>query len=278
MTTGPADGAAGVDLRGQVALVTGGGRGIGRAIAQALAAAGAAVVVTARSADELAETVRLIETAGGQTRALPADVTDRAAIEGVVVAAERAFGPVTLLVNNAGVLQPIGLAWEVDPDAWWRCLEVNLRGPYLCARAVLPGMVARRAGRIVNIASVAAGGAGADATAYASSKTALVRLTEGLAVETREFGVGVFAVDPGNVETAMHAYLGQSAAWLKRRGRHAPHYTPAAQTGALVAALAAGRADALSGRFLHVSDNVAELAGAAEAIRQDDRYALRVRR
>ena len=72
-------------------------------------------------------------------------MADRAAVEGVVAATEQAFGPVTLLVNNAGVLQPIGLAWEVDPDAWWRCLEVNLRGPYLCARAVLPGMVARRA-------------------------------------------------------------------------------------------------------------------------------------
>jgi NAD(P)-dependent dehydrogenase (short-subunit alcohol dehydrogenase family) len=195
-----------------------------------------------------------------------------------VAAAERALGPVTLLVNNAGVLQPIGLAWEVDPDAWWRCLEVNLRGPYLCARAVLPGMVARRAGRIVNIASGAAGGPCPDGTAYGSSKAALVRFTDSLAAETREFGVAVFAVDPGNVETAMHAYLGQSAAWLKRRGRHAPRYTPAAQTGALVAALAAGRADALSGRFLRVSDDVAALAREAEAIQQDDRYALRVRR
>jgi NAD(P)-dependent dehydrogenase (short-subunit alcohol dehydrogenase family) len=272
------DAAAGSDLRGQVALVTGGGRGIGRAIAQALAAAGAAVAVTARSADELAETVRLIEAAGGRAGALPADVTDRAAVDGVVAAAERAFGPLTLLVNNAGLLQPIGLAWEVDPEAWWRCVEVNLRGPYLCARAVLPGMTARRAGRLVNLASVAAARPIPDGTAYAASKTALVRLTDSLARETAEFGVAVFAVDPGSVATAMHAYLGQSAAWLKRRGRHAPRYTPAAQAGALVVGLAAGRADALSGCFLHVSDDLAALAREADAIRADDRYTLRVRR
>jgi NAD(P)-dependent dehydrogenase (short-subunit alcohol dehydrogenase family) len=266
------------DLRGQVAVVTGGGRGIGRAIALALAAAGAAVAVTARSADELAETVQLIEGTGGRARARPADVTDRAAVTGVVAATEQAFGPVTLLVNNAGVLQPIGLAWEVDPEAWWRCLEVNLRGPYLCARAVLPGMVARRAGRIVNIASAAAARPIPDGTAYASSKAALVRLTDSLAVETAEYGVAVFAVDPGNVPTDMHAYLGQSPAWLKRRGRHAPPYRPAAQTGALAVALAGGRADALSGRFLRVHEDLDELVREADAIRQDDRHALRVRR
>ena len=134
-------------------------------------------------------------------------------------------------MNNAGLLQPIGLAWEVDPDAWWRCVEVNLRGPYLCARAVLPGMVARRAGRIVNIASVAAAAPIPDGTAYASSKAALVRLTDSLAAETAEYGVGVFAVDPGNVATGMHAYLGQSPAWLKRRGRHAPPYTAGGADG-----------------------------------------------
>ena len=278
MSAEATDEALGIDLRGQVALVTGGGRGIGRAIAQALAGAGAAVAVTARTTDELAETVRLIEAAGGQARALPADVTDRGAVEQAAATTARELGPVTLLVNNAGLLQPIGLAWEVDPDQWWRCVEVNLRGPYLCARAVLPGMVARRAGRIVNIASVAAARPIPDATAYASSKTALVRLTDSLAAETAEYGVRVFAVDPGGVATAMHEYLGQSAAWLKRRGRHAPRYTPAAQTGALVVGLAAGLADALSGHFLHVSDDLAALAREVDAIRQDGRYALSVRR
>jgi NAD(P)-dependent dehydrogenase (short-subunit alcohol dehydrogenase family) len=98
-------------------------------------------------------------------------------------------------------------------------VEVNLRGPYLCARAALPGMVARRRGRIVNLASVAAGRPIADATAYASSKAALVRLTDSLAAETAEYGLSVFAVDPGNVETGMRAYLGQSAAWLRRPTR-----------------------------------------------------------
>jgi NAD(P)-dependent dehydrogenase (short-subunit alcohol dehydrogenase family) len=275
---GPSGTAAAQALAGQVAVVTGGGRGIGRAIAAGLADAGAAVAVTARSADELAETVGLLEAAGGRALAHAADVTDRTAVERLVAAAERALGPVTLLVNNAGVLPPIGLAWEVDPDAWWRCVEVNLRGPYLCARAVLPGMVARRRGRIVNLASVAAGRPSPDATAYASSKAALVRFTDSLAAETAEYGLGVFAVDPGAVATGMHAYLAQSAAWLRRRGQHAPPYTPAAATAAVVVALAAGQGDALSGRVLHASDDLAGLARGAEAIRRDDRYALRLRR
>lgn len=265
-------------LAGQVAVVTGGGRGIGRAIAQGLAGAGATVAVVARSADELAETVRMIEEAGGRALALPADVADRAAVEGAVARVEAELGPVDLLVNNAGLLQPIGLAWEVDPDAWWRCVEVNLRGPYLCARAVLPGMVTRRRGRIVNLASVAAVRPIPDGTAYASSKAALVRLTDSLAAEVREFGIAVFAVDPGSVATGMHAYLGQSTAWLRRRGRHAPKFTPAEDAAALVLRLASGRADALTGRFLHVHDDLAALAREAEAITRDDRYALRLRR
>lgn len=264
-------------VHGQVALVTGGGRGIGRAIAQGLAAAGAAVAVTARSTDELAETVRLIREAGGRALAFPADVTDRAAVEDAVARAEGELGPVDLLVNNAGVLQPIGLAWEVDPDAWWRCVEVNLRGPFLWTRTVLPGMLARRRGRIVNLSSGAATGPIADATAYTSSKAALVRFTDSLAAETQAAGISVFAVNPGNVPTAMHEHLGQSAAWLRRRGRHAPVFTPPERTADLVVGLASGHADALSGRIIHVRDELADLVRRAEEIQRDDLYTLRLR-
>ena len=142
-----------IDLGGQVAIVTGGGRGIGSAIAQKLTKAGAAVAVVARSEDQLAETVTLIEGAGGRAIALPVDVTDQQAVERAVAETEQQLGPVDLLVNNAGVPGPPGPLWESDSGEWWWCIEVNLRGPFLCSRAVLPGMVARGRGRIITTAS-----------------------------------------------------------------------------------------------------------------------------
>jgi NAD(P)-dependent dehydrogenase (short-subunit alcohol dehydrogenase family) len=266
------------DLAGQVALVTGAGRGIGKAIAESLAAAGARVALTARSVDELDATVRNIQAVHDDlARAFPADVTHRAAVEAVVGEVERSLGLITLLVNNAGVLGPIGEVWEVDADDWWHCLEVNLRGPFLCTRAVLRGMVARRRGRIVNVASSAALFPIADGTAYGSSKTALVRFTESVARETEALGISVFALDPGNVPTGMHEFLASSPAWLKRRGSHDPAFTPAHRTADLVARLASGYADALTGRLLNVNDDVDTLVRRAESIRQEDLYTLRLR-
>src|SRR5262245_22598866 len=140
-------------LSGQVAVVTGGGRGIGRAIALALATAGAWTAVLARSQSELDTTVQLIEHAGGRARAFVSDVTDVLAVRNAMRNIEQALGPVDLLVNNAATGGPIGPFWETDTEQWWQALEVNLRGPVLCSRAVLPGMVARHQGRIVNVAS-----------------------------------------------------------------------------------------------------------------------------
>ena len=142
-----------VRLEGQVALVTGAGRGIGRAIALALNDAGAAVAVCARSEDEVASVAGEIEGRGGRALAVRCDVTDRREVEGMVAAVEGALGLVDLLVNNAGRFGPVGPLAATDPDQWWQALEVNLRGPLYCTRAVLPGMLARGHGRIVNISS-----------------------------------------------------------------------------------------------------------------------------
>ena len=192
-----------INLAGQVAIVTGGGRGIGKAISIRLAWAGASVAVAARTADQLAETVTGLTELGFRALAVTADVSDPAAVERMVQEVERSLGSVDLLVNNAGMAGPIGPTWETDPNDWWRCLEVNLRGPVLCSRAVLPGMIRRGGGRIVNIASGAGTFAIPHLGAYVTSKTALIRFTEIIALEAGQHGVQVFAIEPGTVRTAM---------------------------------------------------------------------------
>jgi NAD(P)-dependent dehydrogenase (short-subunit alcohol dehydrogenase family) len=266
------------DLTGQVAIVTGGGRGIGRAIAEGLAEAGAAVAVLARSQDELTETVNLIERAGGRAIAVVADVTDRHAVEEAVGQTERELGPVDLLVNNAAVATPVGPVWEVDPEAWWRTVEVNLRGPFLCARAVLPAMLRRRSGRIVNIVAVAAFNTAPFMSAYGGSKAALVSFTDDLAAETREHGITVFAIRPGLVQTRMQAELTASPYLQRRRSGQAPALVPARRAADAVVFVARGRADALTGRFIDVTrDEIADLAQRADQIVRDDLLAMRLR-
>ena len=269
------------DLTGQVAIVTGGGRGIGRAIAMGLAKAGVSVAVVARSEDQLAETVRQITQLGCRAIPVIADVSDPGAVERMVSEVEKSLGSVDLLVNNAGLAGPIGPTWETDPDAWWRCLEVNLRGPMLCSRAVLPGMIARGRGRIVNVAS----GAGTFAIpylgAYVTSKTALIRFTEILALEAGQHGVKVFAIEPGTVRTAMAEYALESEEgqrWLPwfgeifKRGDD----VPPDHAADLVVLLASGHADALSGRFFTIKDDVVGLVERAGSDGLGDLQTLRL--
>src|SRR5882672_896878 len=128
----------GQDLNHNVAIVTGAGRGIGRAIALSLASEGAAVAVCARTEEEIAETAALISNAGGRAIALKLDVKDVRGVRGVVEETARQLGPVTVLVNNAGTPGPAGLDWEVDAEAWFECIEVIIRGAFLLCQAVVP--------------------------------------------------------------------------------------------------------------------------------------------
>ncbi|UCH26447.1 MAG: SDR family oxidoreductase [Trueperaceae bacterium] len=269
------------DLSGQVALVTGGGRGLGRTFSLALAAAGAAVAVVARSKTEIAETVALIEAAGGRAQDFSVDVSDRAGVEQTVAAVTRDLGPVDLLINNAGVLPPAGPVWDTDPEAWWRNQEVNLRGPLLFIHAVVPDMIARQRGRIVNVASGAGITAMPNASAYGVSKAALIRLTEMLALEARPYGVSAFAITPGTVRTPMteetlsSPELAKWMPWLTATLEEGRDF-PAERAVELLMLLASGEADVLTGRFLSIRDDLEMLLEHAEEVKARELYTLRL--
>lgn len=269
-------------LDGQVAIVTGGGRGIGRTVAQELARSGMIVAIVARTASELDETAARIAAEGGQALALSLSVTDEEAVRHMVATVERQLGPVDLLVNNAGLAGPLGPTWETATSDWWRCLEVNLRGPMLCANAVLPGMVARRQGRIINVASSAGLQGIAYASAYVTSKAALIRFSETLALETKAHGIRVFAICPGLVRTAMAEELMNTPAgeawlpWYRTRFDEGQDIAPdrAAQ---MVRTLASGQADLLSGTFLASDDDLEAIIQRFDEVEQLQLYTLRLR-
>jgi NAD(P)-dependent dehydrogenase (short-subunit alcohol dehydrogenase family) len=251
------------ELEGRVALVTGGGRGIGRGIALELAAAGARVAVAARTAEQVEATAA---EAGGL--AIEADVADRASVEGMVERAERELGPLDLLVCNAGIAVREEAAWELEPEDWWRTFEVNVLGVYLCCRTVIPGMLARGGGRIVNVASGAAYLPGSDTTAYSASKAAVHRFSETLAAQLAPHGIPVFSISPGLVRTEMTSRFADDAPW-----------TPPELAPRLVRALASGRLDALAGRYLHAEhDDVQDVERRAAEIVAQDLNAIRLRR
>jgi len=191
-----------VKFRDRTVIVTGAGRGIGRSIALRFAEEGGRVALVARRRNELEETERFVAKAGGRGLVLPADVTERGAAEECVRRAETELGPVDVLVNNAGVF-----IWrpflELTPDDWDRVIATNLTGAANFCRAVLPGMVARRRGRIVNVASVHGIRGEANVSAQSAAKFGLIGLTQSLAREFREHNIAVNAVCPGAVENRL---------------------------------------------------------------------------
>ena len=194
-------------LDGQVAIVTGGGRGIGRAAAETIAALGASVVVASRNAPELDEVVRSIRKTGGRALAQTADVSDERQVEELLLATERWVGPATILVNNAGTIDPLVPLSRSDPALWLRNIAINIGGTYMPTRAVLPWMLERGAGRIVNIIATAATRPARGWTASAAGKAGVAQMTRSLASELEHTGVAVCAYDPGPVDTAMQRRL-----------------------------------------------------------------------
>jgi NAD(P)-dependent dehydrogenase (short-subunit alcohol dehydrogenase family) len=269
-----------ISLKGQTALVTGGGRGLGRAFAQALAACGAAVAVTARSEAQVQETAQSIVDAGGQALALSGDVSDASSVKHIVETVERHFGPIDLLVNNAGIITPIGPTWELDPAEWWHTLDIHVRGSFLYAHAVLPSMIARQCGRIINITSGGGWNAVPYASAYCLSKAALSYLTGCLAGETQHLGIAVFSYAPGFVRSAMTEYLATAPEVERWFGNTFSSMfssgtdTPLAQTVQGLLWLASGAADVLSGRNIGDWDDISDVIRRGAQLQVTDFYTM----
>jgi 3-hydroxybutyrate dehydrogenase len=187
---------------GRVALVTGGGRGIGRAVALSLAGAGADVAVAARSRGELEETAEQVRAQGRRSLALVCDVTDRSQVDAMVSRVRQELGVPLILVNNAGIAASAKLADTTD-EIWDRVMKVNATATFYCSRAVLPGMLEAGWGRMINIASVAGRAGSAYIAAYTASKHAVLGLTRAVAAEVAAKGITVNAICPGYVDTPM---------------------------------------------------------------------------
>ncbi len=196
-------------LEGQVAVVTGGGRGIGRAIARRFASEGAAVLIASRTETELRNVAREIQEARGKAAWVSGDVSREADCARIVATAEDRLGAVNILVNNAGDYGPVKPVEEISPEEWDRVIAVHLRGTFLLTRLVLPGMYQRRSGVIVNISSLSAKAAFSWGSPYAAAKAGMLGLTRVTAAEAARRGVRVNAICPGPVpETKMSQDLG----------------------------------------------------------------------
>ncbi len=187
-------------LDGKIALVTGAGRGIGREIAIACAEEGAVVVLAARSVDALTDTANEIARTGHDTQVIETDVTDRGSVESMVAQALERWGRIDVLVNNSGIAGPSAPSWQVQAEDWDETIAVNLTGVFSCCQAVLPSMIERRSGAIVNIGSVTGKRPLLNRSPYAASKAALIGLTRTIAEEVGPHHVRVNLISPGTVE------------------------------------------------------------------------------
>jgi NAD(P)-dependent dehydrogenase (short-subunit alcohol dehydrogenase family) len=244
-------------LQGEVAVITGGGRGIGAAIALAFAREGAKLLLAARTQAELVVVRDRVRALGGTAEIVTVDVVKLEDVERLMRAAGDTYGAIDILVNAAGTYGPIGPAWEVDVDGWIHALHVNLVGTFLCCHAVVPGMVIRRRGKIVNFSGGGAAAPQPRFSAYGVSKAAVVRFTETLAEELKGFNIQVNAVAPGLVDTQLQNEVlaaqdnaGPLLDRIRRLKETGEGGVPAELAAELVVFLASDRSDGLTGRLI----------------------------
>jgi NAD(P)-dependent dehydrogenase (short-subunit alcohol dehydrogenase family) len=262
-------------LNNTTALVTGAGRGIGRAIAERLAEEGASVTLLARTYADIDSVAAGIIARGGAALAVAADVTDVRSVSTALAAAAARFGPVRVLVNNAGTPGPYGPIGVADPEEWWASQKLHQFAPLLLMTTVIPAMQMAGGGRIINIVSSAGVMPVPHLSAYAVGKCAAIRMTETVDIEQRASGIRAFALQPGTIVTDMARstmsspdavrWIPEGVAMLAARS---PKESAAdlARCTAVVASIAAGHYDALAGRYLDISwdldARVREAAGA----------------
>jgi NAD(P)-dependent dehydrogenase (short-subunit alcohol dehydrogenase family) len=274
----------------RVALVTGAGRGIGRVISLSLADAGIDLILMARTPDELRQTLRDVRARGREGLAIVVDISRREKVQEAVTQGLETFGHIDILVNNAGAQSPIGPLAGNDPVEWIQTVATNLFGAFFCLQAVLPSMIARRQGKIINLSGGGATGPRPNFSAYAASKAAVVRLTETVAEEVRPHNIQVNAVAPGAVNTRMlDEVLAAGAAAgdeeADARERKAKGGTPAEMAAELVRFLISEAANGLSGKLISApyddwrnwdANHIAKLANSSwYTLRRLDAFTLR---
>lgn len=272
-----------MDLRNKVVLITGAARGIGRCMAQEFGGAGARLGLADVLRDSLEETVVALRERGVSVTGCQADTTVASEVESMVRRIEEALGPVDVLINNAGTFSVIAPIWQADPEKWAHDIYVNLLGSFYCTRHVLPEMVKRRAGCVINV--VSGGGVGDPhpyCTSYASSKAGLMRMTEGLAKEVETFGIRVFALAPPAVLTDMTRFIIQDTGGQKWRPEFSRVFDekkdlPPEEVARAAVRLASGDLDQLHGRYIRANADFAALAKRVDEIVSKDLLTLRIR-
>lgn len=268
-------------LQDRVAIVTGGGHGIGKAIALTFAGAGAHLVLASRTLSDLEATAAEASSMGRQAIAMKADLSHRQDVEALVDLVLARFGRIDILVNNAAVQPPIGPLWENEPDEWLRTILINLGGVFLCCWAAIPVMIRQGSGKVINLSGGGATSPRPYFSAYAASKSAVVRLTETLAEEVKPFNIQVNAIAPGAVYTKMtrEVLAAGSAAGEKNLAeaqRVQEEKTTPEAAAKLALFLASQASDGLTGRLISAAwDDWRSLPSRLEEVMASELYTLR---